>query len=103
VIASEVVRDATRFGRSAEPSAIACTFTEPDGSPVTVAEFRDQAAGAMLVEEAGGRVTDLDGLPLDFTTGRRLLRNTGLLAAKSLLHDAALKIVRHAKRQPAKL
>jgi 3'-phosphoadenosine 5'-phosphosulfate (PAPS) 3'-phosphatase len=27
----------------------------------------DQAAGALLVEEAGGRVTDLDGLPLDFT------------------------------------
>ena len=54
----------------------------------------DQAAGALLVEEAGGRVTDLDGLPLDFTTGRRLLRNTGLLASNGLLHDAVLNIVR---------
>ena len=26
-------------------------------------------AGALLVEEAGGRVSDLDGLPLDFSRG----------------------------------
>jgi 3'(2'), 5'-bisphosphate nucleotidase len=54
----------------------------------------DQAAGALLVEEAGGRVTDLDGLPLDFTTGRHLLRNTGLVASNGLLHDAVLGITR---------
>lgn len=54
----------------------------------------DQAAGALLVEEAGGRVTDLHGLPLDFTTGRHLLRNTGLIASNGLLHDAVLGVVR---------
>jgi 3'(2'), 5'-bisphosphate nucleotidase len=54
----------------------------------------DQAAGALLVEEAGGRVTDLDGLPLDFTTGRHLLRNTGLIASNGLLHDAVLGVMR---------
>jgi 3'(2'), 5'-bisphosphate nucleotidase len=54
----------------------------------------DQAAGALLVEEAGGRVTDLDGLRLDFTTGRHLLRNTGLIASNGLLHDAVLGVVR---------
>jgi 3'(2'), 5'-bisphosphate nucleotidase len=54
----------------------------------------DQAAGALVVEEAGGRVTDLDGLPLDFTTGRHLLRNTGLVASNGLLHDAVLSVVR---------
>ena len=43
VIASEVVRDATRFMRSAEPNAMTCTFTKPDGSPVTVADFVVQA------------------------------------------------------------
>jgi 3'(2'), 5'-bisphosphate nucleotidase len=56
----------------------------------------DQAAGALLVEEAGGRVTDLDGRPLDFTTGRRLLQNTGLLASNGLLHEVVLDIVRGA-------
>lgn len=54
----------------------------------------DQAAGALLVEEAGGRVTDLDGRPLDFTTGRQLLRNTGLIASNGLLHDAVLGVMR---------
>ena len=54
----------------------------------------DQAAGALLVAEAGGRVTDLDGLPLDFTTGRHLLRNTGLIASNGLLHDAVLDVAR---------
>jgi len=54
----------------------------------------DQAAGALIVEEAGGRVTDLDGLALDFTTGRHLLRNTGIVASNSLLHDAVLDVVR---------
>jgi 3'(2'), 5'-bisphosphate nucleotidase len=54
----------------------------------------DQAAGALIVEEAGGRVTDLDGLALDFTTGRQLLRNRGLVASNGLLHEAVLDVVR---------
>jgi 3'(2'), 5'-bisphosphate nucleotidase len=54
----------------------------------------DQASGALLVEEAGGRVSDLDGRPFDFTTGRQLLRNTGLVASNGLLHDAVLDVVR---------
>ncbi len=29
----------------------------------------DQAAGSLVLEEAGGRITDLDNRPLDFTTG----------------------------------
>jgi 3'(2'), 5'-bisphosphate nucleotidase len=51
----------------------------------------DQAAGARVLEEAGGRITDLDGRPLDFTTGRSLRNNRGVLASNHVLHDAALK------------
>ena len=65
------------------------------------AEFHDavwdQAAGSLLIEEAGGRVTDLAGQPLDFTGGRRLLRNTGMLASNGLLHRAALEAVQRAR------
>jgi 3'(2'), 5'-bisphosphate nucleotidase len=50
----------------------------------------DQAAGSLIVEEAGGRITDLQGLPLDFTAGRELMRNTGVVASNGLLHQAAL-------------
>jgi 3'-phosphoadenosine 5'-phosphosulfate (PAPS) 3'-phosphatase/SHS2 domain-containing protein len=53
----------------------------------------DHAAGSLIVEEAGGRLTDLDGRPLDFTAGRRLTRNTGIIATNGLLHDAALAAV----------
>ena len=58
----------------------------------------DQAAGSLLVEEAGGRVTDLAGRPLDLSTGRRLLRNYGVIASNGLLHDALLAAV-HATEQ----
>ena len=51
----------------------------------------DQAAGSIIVEEAGGRVTDLEGKALDFTPGRELVKNTGVLASNGALHDAALR------------
>jgi len=56
----------------------------------------DCAAGSLLIEEAGGRVTDLAGRALDFTAGRRLLRNHGFLASNGTLHAAALAAVRQA-------
>jgi 3'(2'), 5'-bisphosphate nucleotidase len=54
----------------------------------------DQAAGSLVVEEAGGRVTDLEGGRLDFGAGRRLERNLGALTTNGLLHDAALAALR---------
>jgi 3'(2'), 5'-bisphosphate nucleotidase len=50
----------------------------------------DQAAGSIVLEEAGGRITDLDGRPLNFTTGRKLTHNRGICASNGALHDAAL-------------
>jgi 3'(2'), 5'-bisphosphate nucleotidase len=57
----------------------------------------DQAAGALVVTEAGGLVTDLDGKPLDFTAGRNLVNNRGVLASNRLLHPAALQALREIK------
>ncbi|KAA3648260.1 MAG: 3'(2'),5'-bisphosphate nucleotidase [Chloroflexi bacterium] len=53
----------------------------------------DQAAGSLVLEEAGGKITDLDGKPLDFTQGRMLTKNRGVLASNALLHDAALEAI----------
>lgn len=50
----------------------------------------DQAAGSICVEEAGGRVTDLDGKPLDFSQGRTLATNRGVLATNGILHESVL-------------
>lgn len=55
----------------------------------------DQAAGSLIVEEAGGRVTDLHGAALDFSTGRLLARNDGVVASNGVLHAAALDAIQH--------
>ncbi|MCL4217642.1 MAG: 3'(2'),5'-bisphosphate nucleotidase [Candidatus Hydrogenedentes bacterium] len=51
----------------------------------------DQAAGAIVVEEAGGRITDLNGRALDFGAGKTLAQNEGVCASNGVLHDAALE------------
>jgi 3'(2'), 5'-bisphosphate nucleotidase len=50
----------------------------------------DQAAGSLILEEAGGRITDLDGKPLEFKS-RVLENNRGVLASNGHLHEALLK------------
>ncbi len=54
----------------------------------------DHAAGAILVQEAGGRVTDFSGNPLDFSTGKTLENNIGVLATNGLFHQKTLDAVR---------
>lgn len=51
----------------------------------------DQAAGSIILEEAGGRLTDLSGKPLDFSQGRMLRNNRGVLATNGLLHEKVLQ------------
>ncbi len=46
----------------------------------------DIAAGVLLVQEAGGRVTDLSGNPLDLRRGR-------ILATNGLLHDEMARLI----------
>lgn len=41
----------------------------------------DHAGGSLLVEEAGGVVSDMFGKPLDFGVGRTLKNNNGVIAA----------------------
>ena len=53
----------------------------------------DHAAGVLVVQEAGGRVTDLYGRPLDFTRGRELSANRGIVATNGPIHDRVLEAV----------
>jgi 3'(2'), 5'-bisphosphate nucleotidase len=50
----------------------------------------DHAAGFVMVLEAGGKVTDIDGLPLNFTLGRTLDTNRGILASSGRIHQQVL-------------
>ncbi len=54
----------------------------------------DHAAGSIIVEEASGRVTDIYGNKLDFSKGRKLTANTGIVASNGLLHDAVIDAVK---------
>jgi 3'(2'), 5'-bisphosphate nucleotidase len=51
----------------------------------------DHAAGAIIAEEAGGKVTDVRGRPLDFSSGIKMEKNQGILASNGILHEAVLK------------
>ena len=53
----------------------------------------DQAAGSLIVEEAGGCVTDQLGRPLDFSRGKRLERNRGVVATNGRLHEELLGLL----------
>ena len=54
----------------------------------------DHAAGLLIVEEAGGRVSDVEGKPLDLTTGQRMTRNRGAVATAASIHDEVVSAVR---------
>lgn len=60
----------------------------------TKADYRekiwDHAGGVIIVEEAGGRVTDINGKSLDFTRGRELAVNQGVVVSNGRLHDELL-------------
>jgi len=52
----------------------------------------DICAGSILVEEAGGRVTGLEGEPLVFNQASPL--RPGMIASNGVLHDALLRVTR---------
>ena len=57
----------------------------------------DICAGTLLVEEAGGRVTDLDGLPLLFNHPSPL--RLGMIASNTILHEDLLTLIKTTGRR----
>lgn len=54
----------------------------------------DHAAGDVIVREAGGEVTDAEGRRLDFSKGRTLRDNKGVVAAPRAVHAQVLEAVK---------
>jgi len=50
----------------------------------------DHAAGSIVVQEAGGMITDINGRALDFSAGRQLSNNQGIIATNGAIHEAVL-------------
>lgn len=53
----------------------------------------DHAAGMLVVEEAGGLVTDIRGAKLDFGHGYQLVNNRGVLVSNGKLHAKLLQAI----------
>ena len=87
VPAADSIRFAYVFGSAAANLAFVADGTL-DGYAHT-ASIWDFAAGGLLVEEAGGRVTDFDGAPLDWSR-----RRLDLVATNTALHDPLLASIR---------
>ena len=62
--------------------------------PGYVEKVWDHAAGVAVVTEAGGTVTDVDGKPLDFSLGRGLTQNKGVIVTNGRFHDEVVAAVK---------
>lgn len=51
----------------------------------------DHAAGALIVEEAGGRITDMHGQPLDLASDYKMQHNRGVIVSNGIIHEAVLQ------------
>ncbi|KAL9462466.1 hypothetical protein AB3S75_000468 [Citrus x aurantiifolia] len=61
----------------------------------------DHAAGSIVVTEAGGVVTDAGGYPLDFSKGKHLNLQAGIIVTNQKLMPALLKAVKESLEEQA--
>lgn len=66
---------------------------------MTLTSVQDHAPGSILVEEAGGIITDSRGEKLDFGLGRTLGENHGFVAAGKEVHAQVLAAVQAARKE----
>jgi 3'(2'), 5'-bisphosphate nucleotidase len=104
---SESAQIAKRLGITGEPFRIdsQCKYAAVARGDASIylrmptrADYRekiwDHAAGKLVVEEAGGRVSDVFGNDLDFSHGRTLEENRGIVATSGAIHDEVVAAVR---------
>ncbi len=61
--------------------------------PGYVERIWDHAAGYAILKGAGGRITDVDGMELDFRHGRGLEQNRGIVASNGIHHDRLIEAI----------
>ncbi|MDM8552306.1 3'(2'),5'-bisphosphate nucleotidase, partial [Desulfobacterales bacterium HSG2] len=86
-----------RIDSQAKYAAVACgsasIYLRLPGNKEYREKIWDHAAGAVIVSEAGGQVTDFGGKALDFSISRKLEGNTGILATNGHLHQQVLRAI----------
>ncbi len=80
-----------KYGVVARGEAVLYLRVPSPSDPGYREKIWDHAAGSIITEEAGGRVTDLLGRPLDFSHGITMEKNLGILASNGILHEIVLE------------
>ena len=65
----------------------------PANNPNYHEKIWDHAAGALLVEEAGGVVTDISGKRFDFSHGKAMEENRGVVVSNGHIHDVIVNFL----------
>jgi 3'(2'), 5'-bisphosphate nucleotidase len=55
----------------------------------------DHAAGAIIVEEAGGKVTDMNGKTLNWSENEKMLNNRGVIVSNGAIHDQIIEALKN--------
>ncbi|KAH8422097.1 hypothetical protein JMJ77_0000700 [Colletotrichum scovillei] len=64
-----------------------------------LAKIWDHAGAMLLFEEVGGKVTDVDGNPVNLVAGRKMKANYGFIAAPPSVHTKVLEAVRETLKE----
>ncbi len=79
-----------KYGVVARGEAILYLRLPSPGRPDYREKIWDHAAGSLILTEAGGQVTDMNGRPLDFISGSQMRHNQGVVVSGGKLHPAVL-------------
>ena len=83
-----------KYGAIARGDAVLYLRLPSSISPDYREKIWDHAAGSLIVEEAGGLVSDMHGIPLDFASDYKMRNNHGVIVSNALLHPAVLAAIK---------
>lgn len=85
-----------KYGAVARGDAVLYLRLPSEKYPNYREKIWDHAAGSLIIEEAGGRVTDMNGQSLDFSSDFKMHHNRGVVASNGTIHAAVLEALAQA-------
>ena len=92
-VSSEPYRIDSQCKYAAVASGMASVYLRLPTRPGYQEKIWDHAAGKIIVEESGGKVTDITGKALDFSQSYQLTENSGVVATNGILHDIFVEAI----------
>lgn len=83
-----------KYGAVARGDAVLYLRLPSPDQPDYREKIWDHAAGSLVVEEAGGTVTDMHGRALDFGTDAKMEDNQGVVVSNGAIHEQVLETVK---------